>query len=300
MPDTVIFEISLGFTGAQDIGVLTATLPDYMIAGGTLSSAAAKTKMISCSKEKSVFVANYNDLETVERYIREDQELVVFDDSGAAVEDNTPTDIYLNLNTGHGNKTVVDIESSRTGIFFKAALSSGYDAKSYTTAMAAAVAAALERGVPDSWIETVISGFEGVLGRMREYEENGCRIMDNSNSGLTIESAETAVRYMIEKYANKKSPGYDFGISGHITLMIGEEEKTVCEGLDPKGAENLINNYKDEFQYIILVGERFRYMAGNGSLQNAVYAGTFHEGLKQALGVSKRGDIIIAAVKCFR
>jgi len=309
IPDTMIFEVSLGFTGAQDIGILTKAKPDYRIADGTLSSTDAKTRMISRSKEGSVFVIHYDDLKTVENYIRKDQERIVFDDSGTAVEDNTPTDIYLNLNIGPDNEPVVDIESSRTGIFFRAAIHSGYDVNSYTNAMAAAVATALELDVPESHIESVISEFQGVAGRMREYEENGRLILDNSNSGLTIESAIAAVKYMIEKYTDKRSLEYDSSVQRDITLIIGEEEKTVCEGLDPDGAEKLINDYlnddKDErrhieLRHIIPVGERFRYMAENNVFQNAVYAGTFKEGLERALDVSKEGDIIIAAVKCFR
>ncbi|WNY28058.1 UDP-N-acetylmuramoylalanine--D-glutamate ligase [Methanimicrococcus stummii] len=312
-PDTLIFEVSLGFTGAQDIGILTEAQPDYLIAGGAMTSTDAKTKMISRSKEGSVFVINYDDLETVQNYIREDQEFIIFDDSGAAVAENTPTDVYVNITTDSDDECVADIESSRTGIVFRAPLSSGYDVNSYTTAMAAAVATALELDVPESQIAEVISNFEGVKGRMREYEENGRLIMDNSNSGLTIETAETAIQYMLEKYSDKKSPDYD--TSKKITLVIGEEEKTVCEGLDPHDVEELIVNYKDEIQNLILVGERMKPFVAIGKADlncetlektedeifcKARCAESFKDGLAQALEISEDGDIIIAAVKCFR
>lgn len=313
MPDTLIFEVSLGFTGAQDIGILTEAQPDYMIAGGALTSTDAKTKMISRSKEGSIFVINYDDLDTVKNFIRDDQERIVFDDSGTAVEENTPTDVYVNITAGPDDEPVADIESSRTGIFFRAPLSPGYDVNSYRTAMAAAVAAALELDVPESQIIEVISGFEGVKGRMREYEENGRVIMDNSNSGLTVETAEAAVKYMLEKYRSKKSPEYDSSISRDVVLVIGEEEKTVCEGLDPHDVEELIVTYKDEIQNLILVGERMKPFIRTGAgpdealektedeiFAKAVYAGSFKEGLQKAAGMSKEGDIIVAAVKCFR
>ncbi|MBZ3935241.1 coenzyme F430 synthase [Methanimicrococcus blatticola] len=312
-PDTLIFEVSLGFTGAQDIGILTEAQPDYMIAGGALTSTDAKTKMISRSKEGSIFVINYDDLETIENYIREDQDLVVFDDYGTAVEEKTPTDVYVNITTGTDEEPVADVESSRTGIFFRAPLSPGYDVNSYRTAMAAAVAAALELDVPESQIIEVISGFEGVKGRMREYEENGRQILDNSNSGLTIETAETAIKYMLEKYTDKKSPEYDSSLSRDVILIIGEEEKTVCEGLEPHDVEELIVNYKDEIQNLILVGERMKPLQKNNADQEealeqtedeifnkAICAGSFKEGLQKAVEISKEGDIIIAAVKCFR
>ncbi|MDV0445150.1 UDP-N-acetylmuramoylalanine--D-glutamate ligase [Methanimicrococcus sp. At1] len=313
VPDTLIFEISLGFTGAQDIGILTEAQPDYLIAGGAMTSTDAKTKMISRSKVGSIFVINYDDLETVQNYIRDDQELIIFDDSGAAVAENTPTDVYVNITTDSDEEPVADIESSRTGIVFRAPLRPGYDVNSYRTAMAAAVAAALELDIPESQITEVISNFEGVKGRMREYEENGRLILDNSNSGLTAETAETAVQYMLDKYFDKKSPAYD--ASRNVTLVIGEEDKTVCEGLEPHDVEELIVNHKDDVQNLILVGERLKRFVDVGKIDEnyetmekaeddifckAKCAGSFKEGLAMALELSKEGDIIIAAVKCFR
>lgn len=312
MPDTLIFEVSLGFTGAQDIGILTEAQPDYVIAGGALTSTDAKTKMISRSKEGSIFVINYDDLETVKDYIREDQELVVFDDYGTAVEEKTPTDVYVNITTGTDEELVADIESSRTGVFFRAPLSFGYDVNAYRTAMAAAVAAALELDVPESQIIEVISNFKGVKGRMKEYEENGRLILDNSNSGLTIETAETAIQYMLEKYMGKKSPEYDSSISRNITLVIGEDEKTVCEGLEPHDVEELIVNYRNEIQNVILVGKRMKPFTEIHSVHEgfektedeifskAGYADSFKKGLQEAFDISEDGDIIIAVVKCFR
>jgi len=308
-PDTFIFEISLGYTGAQDIGILTEAQPDYLIGGGTLSSTDAKTKLISRSKEGSLFVINYDDLETIEKFIRKDQELVVFDESGAGIEDQTPTDVYLDVVIGKDGTQAVDIESSRAGVFFRAELNDGYDIHSYKTAMAAAVATALESDISEAQITEVISSFSGVEGRMREYEENGRRILDNSNSGLTIHSAETSLNYMTEKYLNKKSPNYDADNIGDVWLIIGEEDKTVCEGLEPEDIETLLRNYAEMIQNTILVGSRIKSNMENQTnadsseelkFETALYADTFKDGMKKALENAKEGDIIIAAVKCFR
>ena len=313
-PTTLIFEVSLGYTGSQDIGILTEAQPDYLIGGGAMSSTDAKTKLISRSKEGSIFVINYDDLETIEKYIRDDQELVVFDDSGAAIEDNTPTDVYLNVATGKDGTETVDIESSRTGIFFRTELNTGYNIHSYKTAMAAAVATALELDVSEAQITEIISSFSGVEGRMREYEENGCFVMDNSNSGLTIDSAEMSLNYMLEKYLNKKSPNYDADKTGYVWLIIGEEDKTVCEGLEPKEIENFLKNYAEDIQKTIFVGSRIKThieSRKNQPIENAeeledlefetaLYADTFKDGMKKAFENANEGDIIIAAVKCFR
>lgn len=314
MPNTFIFEISLGFTGAQDIGVLTEARPDYMIAGGTLSSTDAKTKMISRSKEGSLFVINYEDLEILKNYIREDQEPVVFDDSGAAIENNTPTDVYLDVVTGKDGVQAVEIESSRTGIVFRAEIRDGYDINAYKTAMTAAIATALELDVPEMQVTEVIAHFEGVKGRMRTYEEDGRIMLDNANSGLTVASAETGLKYVLEKYTDKKSPDYDPEIQRDVILVIGEENKTVCEGLEPADTEKIITTYREKIQQLILVGDRFKQFARTKTAQSgeetqkpendlfgsALFAENLKEGLQKAKDLSKEGDLIVAAVKCFR
>ena len=308
-PEIFIFEVSLGFTGAQDIGILTDTQPDYKIAGGTISSTGAKMNMISRSKQNSTFVINYRDLEIFENYIREDQEQIVFDDSGAAVEENTPTDIYLNISIGKDGESAAEIESSRTGIFFRAELGDGYDIDSYKTAMAAAVAAALELDIPEAAIADVISNFSGVKGRMREYVKNDRLIMDNSNSGLTVSAAAAALEYMQDKYLDKKSADYD--IDRAITAVIGADDKTVCEGLDPREVEEWIFKYGKDIQNLILVGAEIEeYMKARSGGENhdededlfrrAVYAENYKDGFQKALELSEENGIIISAVKCFR
>ena len=312
-PNVFIFEVSLGFTGAQDIGILTEAQPDYMIAGGTLTSTSAKTNMISRSKPESVFVINYRDLEIFENYIREDQEQIVFDDSGAAVEENTPTDIYLNISLGKDDEPAAEIESSRTGIFFRAELGGGYDIDSYKTAMAAAVATALELDIPETVIADVISNFSGVKGRMREYTENGRLIMDNSNSGLTVSAAAAALEYMQDKYLDKKSTDYDSDIERTITAVIGADDKTVCEGLDPREVKEWIFKYGKDVLNLILVGTEIKeYMKTSQDdeenkgeemesiLMRVIYAENYKDGIQKALELTKDGGIIISAVKCFR
>ena len=310
-PEIFIFEVSLGFTGAQDIGILTDAQPDYKIAGGTISSTSAKMNMVSRSKQNGAFVINYRDLEIFENYVREDQEQIVFDDSGAAVEENTPTDIYLNISIGKDGEPAAEIESSRTGIFFRAELGGGYDIDSYKTAMAAAVAAALELDIPEAAIADVISNFSGVKGRMREYIKDGRLIMDNSNSGLTVSAAAAALEYMQDKYLDKKSIDYDTDIERAITAVIGADDKTVCEGLNPREVEEWIFKYGKEIQNLILVGaeieEYMKTRAGGENhdedeniFRHAVYAENYKNGFQKALELSEEGGIIISAVKCFR
>lgn len=293
LPEILVFEVSLGFTGAQDIGILTDLEPAYPIAADTQTSTDAKTERIGRSKDNNVLIANYADLETVRPFLRDDRHVIVFDDSGAGIEEKMPTDVYLDITAGPDGGASADVESSRAGIVFRAALKSGYDVNAYKRAMAAAVAAALESDVPETCIVETLSAFDGVKGRMREYRENGCLILDNSNSGLTITTAGAAVEYMLEKYRDKK-PRSNSESRREITLVIGEEEKTVCEGLDPDGVEELLRTYREHIQNVIVVGERMKRFS------DASFAGSFREGLLQAFQISEEGDIIIAVVKCFR
>jgi len=70
----------------------------------------------------------------------------------------------------------------------------------------------------------------------RTHEEkilDGRTLIDNSNSGMDIRSAEKALEY------SKKE-------GGRIVMVLGEEAKEVCEGLDPSGVERFIRNHMDE------------------------------------------------------
>lgn len=139
-------------------------------------------------------------------------------------------------------------------------------------------------------------------------------MLDNANSGLTVASAETGLKYVLEKYTDKKSPDYDPEIQRDVILVIGEENKTVCEGLEPADTEKIITTYREKIQQLILVGDRFKQFARTKTAQSgeetqkpendlfgsALFAENLKEGLQKAKDLSKEGDLIVAAVKCFR
>jgi hypothetical protein len=129
---------------------------------------------------------------------------------------------------------------------------------------------------------------------------------------------------MIDKYLDKRSVYYNSNVKRNILLVIGEEEKTVCEGLEPADVAALVKTYEKDICKVVFVGERLKIFAGekdrfqkrnekesekqkenkkeseNDIIDNAVFAGAFKDGLKTALEYSEEDDIIIAAVKCFR
>ncbi|MCO5383685.1 MAG: hypothetical protein NHB15_17750 [Methanosarcina barkeri] len=87
---------------------------------------------------------------------------------------------------------------------FSASLLPGYNISAYMTAFIAASAAALELEVEREAVVTVLEEFRGLSGRMQEREINGIALIDNSNSGMDILSAEKALEYALLKKKDEK------------------------------------------------------------------------------------------------
>ncbi len=171
---------------------------------------------------------------------------------------------------------------------FSASLRPGYNISAYRTAFVAASAAALELGIDPEAVISVIEGFKGLSGRMQEREISGISLIDNSNSGMDILSAEKALEYALLKKKDEKKEG--------IILVLGEEASQVCEGLPPELVQCFVEKFGRKCRQVILVGERMKAVAG----KNISYAQDLPEGLSKALGFAEDEDIILSSVKCFR
>ncbi|MDD4304984.1 MAG: coenzyme F430 synthase [Methanosarcina sp.] len=171
---------------------------------------------------------------------------------------------------------------------FSACLRPGYNSSSYRTAFIAASAAALEFGIRHEAVISVIEGFGGLSGRMQEREINGISLIDNSNSGMDILSAEKALEYAFLKRKDEKKES--------IILVLGEEASQVCEGLPPKSVQGFLEKFGTKCRQIILVGERMKAIDG----KNVSYARNLPEGLSKASESAGDNDIILSSVKCFR
>ena len=123
---------------------------------------------------------------------------------------------------------------------FSASLLSGYNISAYRTAFIAASAAALELGVEREAVVAVLEEFRGLSGRMQEREVNGISLIDNSNSGMDILSAEKALEYALLKKKDEKKEG--------IILVLGEEASQVCEGLPPASVQGFVEKYRGKMQ----------------------------------------------------
>ncbi|VVB86969.1 UDP-N-acetylmuramoylalanine--D-glutamate ligase [uncultured archaeon] len=277
-PEVFIFEISLGGTGIADIGVITTIADDYMIANNTKHASEAKRSMIIDAKPGSTLVINYDAL----RFFgacRRDVNIISFSDTV-----NAAANVYYE-NIGSDGGTIAYFIDGRKGRITLCA-SQDYDLVSYKTAFVCAAGVALGMDIEPDVIERSLREFKGAQGRMRKTTIAGRTFIDNSNSGMNIKSAEKALEYA-------KSG------SGRIVMVLGEEAKEVCEGLDPAGVEQFIEKHLHELQSLVLVGERMKHLV-NKDINKIYHAGNLSKGIELARQRTGENDTIVSCVKCFR
>lgn len=278
LPDCCIFEVSIGGTGYADIGVITTLEPDYAIAKATSQASDAKLRMLDYGKDGSVFFLNSRDSRSVSKARELGREYFTFNDSGSQ-------DMQADLQLAFNGKNVT---LSTEEVSLTAGLDPSYSASSYTLAFAAAGAVALHMGVSADAVKEAISGFTGLQGRMQEKNLNGRILIDNSNSGMDIRSAERALDYGLSRLAG--------GNAGKVLMVLGEEAAQVCEGLPPEKVAEFIGRRIGDIDRLILVGERMK------DIRHARirYAANLEDGLEQAMDMSEKGDLVLSCVKCFR
>ncbi|MDD4093628.1 MAG: coenzyme F430 synthase [Methanothrix sp.] len=150
----------------------------------------------------------------------------------------------------------------------------------YETAISAAAAAADAAGVERREIAAVLDGFDGLPGRMKIRREGDRIIFDSSNSGLKVKDVARAL---------DRARGSD------LVAVVGEDAKTVCEGMNIPDLADLLRSRRSEIARLILVGERLIPLAEE---LGAATAGNLQEGLETAeSGSLKR---LLSCVKCFR
>ncbi len=277
-PDVFIFEVSLGGTGCADFGVITTIAGDYSIANKTRMASEAKRQMILNAKPGSTLVLNQAALRSFGA-CRRDVNVISFSDS----IDASANVYYENISSKGGTITFfLDDRKGRIAIHGNA----NYDMSSYKTAFVCASAIALAMGIDASTIERSINDFSGAEGRMKKNSMKGRILIDNSNSGIDIRSAENALLY-------SKDAG------GRIVMVLGEEAKEVCEGLDPAGVAVFIDKHLGELEALILVGERMKPLEKNNK-DKIYYADNLSRGIELAEQLTREKDIILSCVKCFR
>jgi UDP-N-acetylmuramyl pentapeptide synthase len=271
--DVLISEISLGGTGCADIGVITTIANDYRIANNTKLASDAKRQMVLNAKSGSSLVIN-NDVLRFFGACRRDVKIISFTES-----------VDASCNVYHENANTIAFFLGKKHGRIHIPESHAYDISAYETALVCATAAALTMNIDADTIESSLREFGGVEGRAIKTFLAGRTLIDNSNSGLDIRIAEKALLFAQAQ-------------GGRIVMVLGEEAKEVCEGLDPSGVKRFIMKHIDELDALILVGERMKQLANPEN--NIHYAENLTGGIELAKGLTGDKDIILSCVKCFR
>jgi len=260
-PDIFIFEVSLGGTGLADTGIITTLTGDYLIANKTGLASSAKMQMVTRAKPGSTLILNSDVGVTSDPAAN----ILIFGDEGGMGDVR-----FEEIDSGH---TVVIAMNRRIEFTVK-----DYDIFSYRIAILGAVSAAISMDIDPDCIASFLDGFRGVSGRMKILKIDGRTVVDNSNSGMNISSAESAIDH-VRRIADK----------GRVVMIIGIEEYNVCEGLDTEAAVGLIGRNRDFIDRFITVG-----------IESDCEADDRDSGMDMAMDLTEAGDTIISCVKCFR
>nr|WP_321497841.1 coenzyme F430 synthase [uncultured Methanolobus sp.] len=283
--DSYIFEVSIGLTGFADIGIITTLEPDYPIAASTSNSSDAKMNMLSYARSDEVFFLNINDRKAQEMANQFGRTVFKLGDSEYSGQDYENADVVADIIVNESGNSSVKFKC-QTGTF-TSSLSEKYNSRAYATAFAVSTAVALKMRIPEQDIIKVIASFEGLQGRMQEKELAGSILIDNSNSGMDIKSAERSLDYALSRLEDKNSG---------IIMVLGEEAAQVCEGLPPEQVTEFVKRRSDELLRLILVGDRMQNVGNN----EFIYVSGLEEGLEVAVSFASGKDIILSCVKCFR
>lgn len=297
-PSFMIFEISLGCTGAADISMITTLEPSYGIAGNSACSTSAKTSFLKRYSENEsgyvrpgrpagILIADENDRNTISEILRKCHDRSAGDVIyyGRRTEDpvrseslpahpgsvsGRPGDISGMpdvLLTARGNDEI-RIDHPEKGQSFSCRLHHDLFMNAYLPSFAGASALAFATGVSGTDIVAVIEAFCGIEGRMKELSVSGRYVLDNSNSGLNEASARAAIVHVLRKYGEDRKqypesfpdPGSasEHSTSGNIILVIGENAREVCEGFPPETVEKIVRDYCGQISGFILVGARMK------------------------------------------
>jgi UDP-N-acetylmuramyl pentapeptide synthase len=303
--EVFISEISLGGTGCADIGVITTIAGDYKIANDTKLASDAKRQMILNAKSESSLVINNdtlrffgacrfdepNDIHPIlTGSSKRDVDIISFTDSVDAscnVYYENANTIAFFLGKKHGRIHIPESQglmnpSKKNREHW---IHQSYDISAYKTAFVCATAAALAMDIDADTIESSLREFGGVEGRAVKTSLAGRTLIDNSNSGLDIQTAAKAMLF-------SKAQG------GRIVMVLGEESKEVCEGLDPSGVAQFIQEHMDELDALVLVGKRMKPFVN--AENDIYYADDLHSGIELAKRLTNKKDTILSCVKCFR
>lgn len=202
---------------------------------------------------------------------------------GSKLAANTDARISSDISFGPGGS----VRALRDKIIFGCdevplALGNDIDFDSYETALSAASAVAYSSGLAEVQIADALQGFDGFSGRMKVTRCDGITVYDSSNSGLKVSD----VAHVLDRAKG-----------GRLGLVVGEEARTVCEGMDMPGLVELLFGRRDEIDILVLVGDRLSPWVGR---LEAMAAQDLKTGESLARLSGSGLDRLLLCVKCFR
>ena len=154
------------------------------------------------------------------------------------------------------------------------------DFDGYQTALAGAAAVAHASGMKMDEIAKALQDFDGFSGRMKIQHLDSRTIFDSSNSGLKVRDVERSL---------------DRAKGSGLAVVVGEDAKTVCEGMDITETRRPTQAARTEMAQLILVGERLESLAKELMADTAK---NLAEGLEKA--ERSGSERLLSCVKCFR
>lgn len=220
--DWGVFEVSLGGTGAADVGVITTLGNDYPIAKGTRSAYDGKSQMVRLAKKR--VVVPMVEVGVWKPLLEPGVEMTTFGIDGD-VELMIPRGLQLESGTQARIRTS-DIEESID-------LPGGYLIPAYLTALNASLGAISASGTSMHAAINSLKTFRGVPGRGEVHKEDDCWVIRDRNPGVSAASLDWLLRVLEDSY----------GIND-IGVVIDPVSPKVCEKLDLEQMSSAMDHYR--------------------------------------------------------
>lgn len=244
-----IGECSLGVSGRGDLGILTSA-DDYPIAAGKRSALAAKCESLKTCRTvllpDGIRLDHHPDQHTVGEIVSCDERSISYEYNGINGSFDHP---LLSL-------------------------------KGYRIPLMTAAAAACILGIDPS----PLSSFKPLPGRMQTAIENGCLIVDASNSGTTCETTIEAALY-----ARRIQP------DSPLHLVIGQDQHAVCENFAEPDIKRAIAEIHPDTLTLVTMNPQAEFLSG---YPDATLTSSLEEAGDQAPRTP--GTILLLAVKTWR
>lgn len=245
----LIGECSLGVPGRGDLGILTSA-DDYPIAAGKRSALTAKCESLKTCRRvllpDGIRLDHHPNQHTIGEIVSSDGYSIQYEYDGISGSFDHP---LLSL-------------------------------KGYLIPLMTAAAAACLLGIDPS----SFSSFDALPGRMQTERENGCLIVDASNSGTTCETTIEAALY-----ARRIQP------DAQLHLIIGQDQHAVCENFSASDIERAIREINPDTLTLVAMNPQAEFLSG---YPGATIASSLEEAGDQAPRTP--GTILLLAVKTWR